>query len=150
MVTHFTRVTPGHLNSCIQGSGGSTVEGESMPSKQLDGAWCAHLDVKDYIGYKHMKQYFLNDGFIKQIKPLSILFSVHAFGMSLTSSICEIVCLVQMAVDCCLTGQKPYFFVCCICNYKALPTVPSYSFSIRDQSIKWKLKKKKHGIRKSY
>lgn len=93
---------------------------------------------------------FLNDGFIKQIKPLSILFSVHAFGMSLTSSICEIVCLVQMSVDCCFTGQKPYFFVCCICNYKALPTVPSYSFSIRDQSIKWKLKRKKHAIRKSY
>lgn len=32
-VTHFTRVTPGHLNSCIQGRGGCTIEGKSMTSK---------------------------------------------------------------------------------------------------------------------
>lgn len=57
---------------------------------------------------------FKNQGFIKQIKPLSVLVYVHAFGTSLTLSKCEIVCLVQMPVDCCLTGQKAYFFVCCI------------------------------------
>lgn len=49
-VTHFTRVTPGHLNSRVQGGDSRTVEGETLASEKLDRAWCANIDIYDCIG----------------------------------------------------------------------------------------------------
>lgn len=65
-------------------------------------------------------------------------------GTALTLPMGQIVCLVEVPVDCGFAVQEPYFSVCRICYDKAFPTVPRDSFSIRDQSISWKLQRKKH------
>lgn len=70
-VTHFPGVTPGHLNSGVQGRGGRAVEDESVTSQQSDGARRAYSDICDCVGCKHSKVTFKkkNRRFMNWIKP---------------------------------------------------------------------------------
>lgn len=47
---YFPGVTPGHLNSGVQGRGGRAVEDESVTSQQSDGARRAYSDICDCVG----------------------------------------------------------------------------------------------------
>lgn len=123
------------------------ASGHGAVSPGLEGL-CGHLGL--YWLQAEEKKKVKNQDFRGQVELKGLCPVSTPLGTALTLPMGQIVCLVEAPVDCGFAVQKPYFSVCRICYYKAFRTVPCDPFSIRDQSISWKLQRKKHAWPESW